>query len=729
MFNVRIGSLKYLYIFNNPIENIENGALSDLEPTTTVYMECAYLNYIPSTISDKTTATCITQKSKITFDDVYFSIMGDMFGMTCNETTDICEPCPLGFYGLLSKDGCSPCPPGGFYQDERGYVESGNYNTDCKRCPIGTFSPRFGAASIFDCQSCPTGTDTDNRAALDACQCLENFHRTYRYGACYPCPDGVDCTGGYQKLRTGYWWSWNFTGYTGTGYPGSFDEYNQFVNNLNASHIIFYYTPNILDEYKGFLPAVHLCPRFESCRGGGIEASCSKGYSSWLCAECSADYYELFDECHKCQDFKIIITVMLLVLLAFIGLAYGVWRLDKRTRTGAKIRNDSLVIHLKIAINFYQVLGILSAVNEIRWPESFQSVGQILQYLDIVRYINVLSPRCIFRGFWNAYTYLYIAIATPFFIIVSTSIIFFIWYIYRKYKHQNSIHYLTDNFLSVTMMLLYMTYANTCSSIMAIGPWSVRTVNVTANGEYTIQVLTSDYSIDLHEDGGLTYETNKNIAYGSLVYVIGFPLAIILVLYRRYKRHEMAGRQDERPGTMGMRFFCKQYSNKFWYWEVIDMYNKAILALIANFKDDQTSSMSYSLFITVILIALHLYLEPMKAKSDQRFQLLTLVFIIVNLSVGAIVDIGESVYTVDETILVLHDITPFILLVLNLSIVFVVFVDLLKKIKESIWGKWIDSQELSSTNVEDTDDNENELSAILQADFNSLSTYNPTIHN
>ncbi|XP_033095684.1 uncharacterized protein LOC117100199 [Anneissia japonica] len=616
---------------------------------------------------------------------------------------------------------------GGFYQEQRGHLKTGNYTTDCKRCPIGTFSPTLAATTIFGCRSCPTGTNTDSQAALNACPCLENFHRTYRYGACQPCPSGVDCAGGFQKLRAGYWWSWNFTAYIGHDYPGSFHEYNQFVNNLSDSHFELS-TPNSLNDtdYKGFLPAVHLCPRSEGCLGGGIEGNCSKGYTAWLCAECSADYYELFDKCHKCQDYKIIITVTVVVILAFIGVAYGVWRLDKQT--GVRIRNDSFVIHLKIAINFYQVLGILSAVNEIHWPESFKSVGQSLQYLDIVRYVNVLSPRCIFPGVWNAYTYLYIAIATPFFIIVSTSIFFLIWSICRRYKQHHSVHQLTDNFLSVTMMLLYLTYANTCSNIMAVGPWSVRTFNVTANGEYKKLVLTSDYSIDLDEEDGLRYKTNKYITYGSLVYVVCFPLAVILVLYRRYKRHEVVGREEERPGTMGMRFFCKQYSNKFWYWEVIDMYNKATLALIANFKDDQASNMSYSLFITVILIALHLYLEPMKDKSDQRFQLLTLVFIIVNLSVGAIVDIGEFVYTVDETILVLHDITPFILLLLNLSIVFVVFVDLLKKIKESCWGEWIGSQELNSfvSNVEDTEDDGNELSAILQADFDSLSTYNPT---
>ncbi|XP_033107823.1 uncharacterized protein LOC117109563 [Anneissia japonica] len=661
------------------------------------------------------------------------SCQGGDIEANCSEgyTAWFCAECSPKYYKLFND--CHKC------QDIKiiiivitflyGYVENGNYKSDCKQCPIGTFSPRYGSASIFDCRSCPPGTNTDANAALDACPCLENFHRTYRYGACEPCISGADCTGGFQKLKAGYWWSWNFTGYVGPDDLGSLNEYKQFVENISNSFFEPSNPESLKDTvYTGSIPAVHMCPRSESCQGGDIEANCSEGYTAWFCAECSPKYYKLFNDCHKCQDIKIIIIVMIFLILTFVCVTYGLWRLDKRIRGGIT-RDDKFVNHLKIAVNFYQVLGILSEVNEIHWPDSFQPVGQSLQYLDIVRYVNILSPTCIFPGVWNAYTFLYIAIATPFIIVVSASFIFLLCYIYKRYKQAHLSHHLTDNFILITMVLLYLTYANACSKIMAVGPWSVRTFNVTADGKYSKRVLTSDYSIDIDEESGLKYETNKNIVYASFVYVIGFPIVLILVIYYRYKRHE-AVRCEEQRGTTGIKFFCKQYRPKCWFWEIIDMYNKAILALIVNFKDDQASNMSYSLFLTVILIALHLYLEPVKAKSDQRFQLLTLVFIVVNLSVGAIVDI-ESEYTVDETILFLHGSIPFILLLLNLSILFAVFFDLLIKVKEVLWWESHDSHELRNDagDVDDNGDGENELSAILQPDFESLSVYNPTIHN
>ncbi|XP_033095682.1 leucine-rich repeat-containing protein 15-like [Anneissia japonica] len=171
MFNVQIGSLKYLYIFNNPIEDMEHGALSPFAPNSTV--------------------KCLTDKTQIKFHITNFNRDLTFYGMTCTTTT--CEPCAPGFYGKLSGIGCNPCPQGGFYQEQRGHLKTGNYTTDCKRCPIGTFSPTLAATTIFGCRSCPTGTNTASQAALNACPCLENFHRTYRYGACQPCPSGVDC--------------------------------------------------------------------------------------------------------------------------------------------------------------------------------------------------------------------------------------------------------------------------------------------------------------------------------------------------------------------------------------------------------------------------------------------------------------------------------------------------------------------------------------------------------
>ncbi|XP_033115737.1 putative leucine-rich repeat-containing protein DDB_G0281931 isoform X1 [Anneissia japonica] len=683
-----------------------------MAPISNIYFRCESLLKIPPILSRNINAYCVKNTTKIIFDFQAVRLI-TLNGMICDRSQ--CTPCKQGHFGTDKKNVCFACPPGGFYQDQLGSYtpDHMHYSSNCKRCPIGTYSPSAGAGSIADCQTCPAGTKTDQLANLNSCDCLKNFHRTERYGSCQLCPEGINCTKGFQTLIDGYWWCWDFPANF-----GSKEEYKNFIEQISGN-IVNESNPNDLKntKYNGILPACHKCPRSKSCNGGSINASCSEGYSGWLCAACSPNYYELFNSCYKCQHTAVIIIEFVVVMVVFSGIGYVVWKLEKQGRGRNRPINhmDSFVTHIKIAINFYQILGILAQVNEIHWPNDFQSVGESLQYLDVIRYINILSPKCIFYNSWDAYMLLYIAIATPFIIMFLTAGAFLTWHVANRCRGDYSVHHLKDKCLSIAVLMLYLTYANTCTNIMAVGPWSIRIFDVTADGKYTKEVLTSDYSIDVGFNNGSVYNTNKNIVYCSLVYVVGFPFSVVIILYYKYIRHRRI--EDGRHRIMGLKFFCRQYNSKFWYWEIFEMYNKAILALIANFKDDQSSNLSYSLFVTVILIALHLYLEPMKVKSDQRFQLLTLIFIIVNLSVGAIVDLDETLYTADHTIAVLHDITPFILLLLNLSILFMVFVELLKNIKENIWKELRNHSELTDyPSYIDLDvDNHQEQAILLNA--------------
>ncbi|XP_078352413.1 uncharacterized protein LOC144637144 [Oculina patagonica] len=64
-------------------------------------------------------------------------------------------PCPLGTFSNSSTkgaDGCTECPPGGFYSDDVGYVSS-----SCKKCPNGSFVSFDNAPGMQkqDCKSCP----------------------------------------------------------------------------------------------------------------------------------------------------------------------------------------------------------------------------------------------------------------------------------------------------------------------------------------------------------------------------------------------------------------------------------------------------------------------------------------------------------------------------------------------------------------------------------------------
>ncbi|XP_071950825.1 uncharacterized protein [Antedon mediterranea] len=686
-------TLKYIYLFDNKLEKIGENAFSHMTENGTIYLNCGGLQSLPNGIEKHIKTICVTDNTEINI-----NIVGDILhyidrgsGLACNSETGTCSLCKKGTYKLLSNlnyKPCTKCPPGGFYQDKLGVIERIDYNETCQKCPIGSFSNNAGAASIADCQTCPSGTDTSTFANLNACYCLDKFHRTDRFGPCMPCPMGVTCEGGYQNITRGYWWSWDFTCDCivdeEQNKSSCLSAYNAFIINLQNNNFPLD-DPNQLKNavYKGPLPQIHLCPlRKKSCSIGlELNDTCAKGYTGWLCAACSKGYYQLFNECHKCQGPLLTVITFICVIFVTFGVICLIWRLQQRsTDHHQKTKLDSFVTYLKIAINFYQILGILSEVTEIHWPKNYEYAGRIVQYFDIIRYISMLSPRCLFES-WNAYSSLQVAISTPVFIVITMSTFYLMFYTWNKCHGVAIAESRTrDKCIVVSMLLFYLTYANICADIMAVGPWSIRLYNVTEDGNVSKTVLTSDYSIDLDQNDGSTYQINKTLVYISLTYIIGFPLVIVLMLYCLNVHCDQHEENQDQGRMIGVRFFCGQYKHKFWFWESFELYNKALLALIANLKDDVSSSLSYSLFFTVIFIVLHLYLQPMKEKSEQRFQLLTLVFIVVNLSIGAIVNLDQNV-NIDDVIGLLHKITPVILIMLNVSIMLIVIVDFFKKLK------------------------------------------------
>ncbi|XP_071944686.1 uncharacterized protein [Antedon mediterranea] len=686
-----IGStLEYIYLFDNKLEQIGTNALSHMVENGTIYLNCGGLRSILTDIGKPIKTICVRENTEIDIDiegDLLKFIRGET-GLTCNSKTRKCSPCKEGTYQIFNKykNKCEMCPPGGFYQDRRGVIERNNYTETCQKCPIGSFSDNAGAVSIADCQTCPSGTNTSTFANLNACYCLDNFYRTNRYGQCFPCPEGVNCEGGYQNLTKGYWWSWEFKENCSVveeqNETPCLSEYTAFITKLQTDTFPID-NPNELKDavYKGPLPKVYPCPFGEkSCNiGRNLNDTCAEGYTGWFCAACSSGYYDLFNECHKCQGPAVTVIIFVSVCFAVIGVIFLIWRTQQRNVDNRNINLDSFVTYLKIAINFYQVLGILSEVTEIHWPKNFEYAGRILQYFDVIRYISMLSPRCLHET-WNAYYSLRIAMATPLFIVLTMFTVYFIRCIWNKCHGAITQSWIRDRCIVMSMLLLYLTYANTCADIMAVGPWSIRVFNVTSDGKINKPVLTSDYSIDMDQHGGSTYQTNKTLVYVALTYIIGFPLVIVIMLYCQHVRCTQREQNNGQGWMIGVRFFCGQYKQAYWFWESFELYSKALLALIANLKDDVSSSMSYSLFSTVIFIVLHLYLQPMKEKSEQRFQLLTLVFIVVNLSIGAIVNMDES-SSEDDVIGLLHKITPVILIMLNVSIMLAVIVDFVKKLK------------------------------------------------
>ncbi|XP_071966171.1 podocan-like isoform X2 [Antedon mediterranea] len=110
-------TLEYIYLFDNPIKEIGENALSHMKENGTVYLNCCGLKSIPSNIGKFINIVCVTEGTEIEINGIeeeLFRYIGREIGLTCNSTTSKCSPCKEGTYSLYDNTKCGKCPPGDF---------------------------------------------------------------------------------------------------------------------------------------------------------------------------------------------------------------------------------------------------------------------------------------------------------------------------------------------------------------------------------------------------------------------------------------------------------------------------------------------------------------------------------------------------------------------------------------------------------------------------------------
>ncbi|XP_033119389.1 uncharacterized protein LOC117118800 isoform X2 [Anneissia japonica] len=683
------GRLQPRHLFFNPIKIIDSHAFTELANNATIIGTCCGLENIPK-LPANISLTCVSEfrVPKLEFPMMVCAVLRGN-GYVCSTKAMKgcnCYPCSKGYYGAIIHELCLPCPPGGYYLDEIGVSKGFTYKDNCKTCNNGTYVPpeRAPARSLTECQVCPFGTQTNKVAGSRACRCIENYYRAYRFGRCFECTTkGIKCPFEHQQLKPGFWWYWH-----------SLNDFYMYSNYTKALVQENYDNPDVKRylNFSGSLPYAQECPRPKSCPGDTINASCAVGFTGWMCTQCEDGYYPWFDSCSECPSvwhFLLIYSVIILVLLALIGLI--LWVDSKRSNVSSESRTvaDMFLARVKIVIGFYQVLaGIFSTLMYIHWPKALANVGQHLQNIAL-NIIKIAGPQCLDTRFkLNAYREFIFGVTCPVIVISSTCLI----YIIKKFisKSNSPKHDLTSKMAKTkrlcfqyTLSLLFLTYPNSCNSIFTLFPSICKTFWIDEEQIYQQTRLKSDFSISCEDD---KYKIFMFAAYLSLLYVIGFPLGLLFLLWKfrnRCCRHtdHLANVQlgtsdidilyqdpsmvhfndgdDQDDASLrrtsiqktlanrmstggsndpyGLRAFHESYNSRCWFWEVIELVRKLTLtSLIIFFGSSSRTQVGAAAFLAIMFLILHVAFKPMKDNFEHWLQLLSLATIVLNLLVGVI---------------------------------------------------------------------------------------------
>ncbi|KAL9967615.1 hypothetical protein ACROYT_G025878 [Oculina patagonica] len=624
----------HILIFSdNPIRTIEAEAFRWGD-----YEKGMHINPISFT----TEAIHVTRPEFSSSKALLSALMASGFGQILEHTGAVATllPCPLGTFSNSSTkgaDGCTECPPGGFYSDDLGYVEK-----SCKRCPNGSFVSFEKAPGTRkqDCKSCPEGTETDFFAGYRACVCLEGFYRTHMFEKCHKCGQGgFECQDDYAILKAGYWWEWRNVTHV--------NVYRGFITNLLSS------TPALDASSIQFpfpIPTPYKCVREESCKGG-LHSQCDDGYEGPLCGVCSPGYYKQLQTCTQCPSKKWIAGQLSIIAAIFLIITVVlVWtskREKKKKRASSVI--DLFLSKVKIVIGFYQVThGLLQAFSYITWPGSLQAIAKYSEILQM-DVLQIAPIHCLFSGLRaNAFDNLLIMMAINA-AVIAISVAF---YEVRKviiFRSRSILDNDKSRKISQTkefvfrnlFFFLYVTYLSTCAKTASVLPMACQKLCRDEKEELCFKYMKADYSIQCQ---GAKYSHWLIVAYISTAYIVTLPVSSFIALWRQRRQiitvSETDVSQDVDYGMemiSGLRFLFENYKHDSWYWELVEMSRKVILTSgIILVGHESRSYIGLAWVIAGMYGMLFSWIKPIGDLAENRLMATSLAVTVVNLGVGAV---------------------------------------------------------------------------------------------
>ncbi|XP_078357502.1 uncharacterized protein LOC144642416 [Oculina patagonica] len=640
-----LSSLERLTLFYNPLGLLPLKIFNEMTSNVTLDISCRNLQTLtPGLYTASIECAPSASYHVLIYDDQTAFLEGFIgSGFICDacQTTvwphfkcRNCSFCMTGTYGTYNpyskhrsysklNASCLQCPAGGFYQDEMGQYK-------CKNCSIGTYVPEkdHPGKSATDCRACPYGTRSNETAGYRACRCLNNFYRFDRFGPCTACPDyGLNCDNDTAILAPNYFWKWN---------NQAMNNYTEFVVNIHT--IGPEYNKNF-STFQGLLPKPLKCPYPGSCKGG-ISSACSVGYKGTLCATCSYNHYLRFNSCHQCPRMAVTIiscvVVILVFALLFVMVLWGDSRRteDDRTRTVA----DVIMSCTKIVIGFYQVVaGIFSALLRVQWPVILISMEKYLKFVEG----NILqfAPLSCIHPLIRLDPFLQFVFAVGINILVVFLILLYLLLkkrsinkmeIFRSEKLKKVSRLKKSCYRNIFLFLL-LSYPMTSKKIIEILPLPGVCVDVcfSTDGSECVSLLKADYSIHC-----LSHRHNVfwHIAAAFALYPVLFPLLLLIPIYKYREANP-----DEKEISFGLRLFFENYKEKYWFWEIVEMYRKLILiSFILLFNTESRSQIGFAVIVASASGIAYTIFRPIKGKFEDRLQTFVLWIIFFNVCLAAI---------------------------------------------------------------------------------------------
>ena len=435
----------------------------------------------------------------------------------------------------------------------------------------------------------------------------------------------MNCSKDAAILAPNYFWNWTES--------ATKLSYRRFVDNIYTLGPEYNKT---FSKFTDPLPKPLKCPRVASCEGG-IDSQCHEGYQGTLCATCTNDHYLRFNTCLRCPRMSITLISSLGVIAIFVVVFMMVLWGDSKATENSRTIADVIMSCFKIVIGFYQVVsGIFSALARAHWPVAL---------ISMERYLNVFQGNvfqfaplsCVIPGLRLDQFQKFSAVLSVNVLVVLIILLYLLLKIRYIKERQDCPHSEKIQAISALkkscyrniflfLLALYPITGNTITHILPL-PGSCVEICFTDDKSDCTSLLRADYSIKCFT---LRHRVYWTIAAVCAIYPVGFPIVMLLLIFKF--RDPSAGENM----SFGLRVFFESYKEKFWFWEIIEMYRKLILtSFVLFFGSDNLSQNSFTVVMVGTFGVAYTFVRPIKDKFEDRLQTLVLWIIFFDVCLGA----------------------------------------------------------------------------------------------
>ena len=429
-------------------------------------------------------------------------------------------------------------------------------------------------------------------------------------------------------LAPKYFWKFNSS--------EQMNHYKEFVLNIQIFNAEY---NRDFSSYRALLPTPIKCPFTDSCNGG-IESSCTEGYEGTLCATCSSNHFLRFNRCLECPSMLVTGISCVFVIVVFIVLFLLIFCGDSNAENSERGGTEADVVMscVKIVVGFYQVAsGIFSALRQVQWPVVLVSMEKYLKFVEgnILQFAPLSCIDPVFR--LDPFMQFCLSIS----INISVVLLILIYSLLRTHcikkleisdrRKKDKISHLKKSCYRNVFLFLLLSYPITSKKIINVIlplPGVCEDVCFTKDGSDCISLLKADYSISCLSPANGVY---WKLAAACAIYPLLFPLLLLIPLYK-YREPRL-----DNEICFGLKVFFENYEEKFWFWEIIEMYRKLILISGILLFDSKSQ---YQIVCAVIVASVsgitYTMARPIKGKFEDRLQAFVLWTTFFNVCLGAI---------------------------------------------------------------------------------------------